>query len=349
MNLKNFAHITYQDVIHREPRPTFFTEEEIQRLSKERFLITGAGGSIGSRIVSLLASIPGVNFLATDRDESALHSLSLSLTKTALFETERYQLLDIRDQDGVDECLSSYKPTTIIHAAALKHLSVLEKQPREATLTNVFGSANMIEAGISHNVKSFVNISTDKAASPTSVLGLSKHIAELYTSHIRHSEGIAYTSCRFGNVFNSRGSVIETFVSQIQSGSPITLTDVDVTRFFMHVDEAAFLTVKSFLINQSDVHVFDMGDPIRLLTVVHNLQTFMGGSSAILITGLRKGEKLHEVLIDNNTVFSPTIHPHISAISLEDIVIKQSDLIELVQRRDERQLTQTLKQLSLGI
>lgn len=349
MGLTKNQEITYQNVIQREPRPTFFDEAEFSKLSEERFLVTGAGGSIGSRIVSLLATIPGIKFLATDRDESALHSLSLALTKTALFETDSYQLLDIRDQDGIDACLESFRPTTIIHAAALKHLSVLERQPREAVLTNIFGTANMLEAAISHNVRSFVNISTDKAATPSSVLGMSKYIAEIYTSDIRQSKGLRYTNCRFGNVFNSRGSVIETFVSQIQSGSPITLTDEGVTRFFMHVDEAAFLTIKSFLINQSDVHVFDMGRPVPLNAVVQNLQAILGGSSAVLITGLRSGEKLHEILIDDNTTFSETVHPHISAVSLGDIREKHGDLIELVRLRNEKKLTQYLKEINLGI
>lgn len=340
--------ITYQKIIGREPRPTFFDQSEISLLKNERFLITGAGGSIGSRVVSLLASIPGVEFLATDRDESALHSLSLSLIKTALFETEKFKLLDIRDQAGIDECLTNFKPTTIIHAAALKHLSVLERQPREAVLTNIFGTANMLSAGISHGVRNFVNISTDKAATPTSVLGMSKYIAEIFTSYIRNSKGFEYTSCRFGNVFNSRGSVIETFVSQIKSGSPITLTHTDVTRFFMHVDEAAFLTIKSFLINQSDVHVFDMGQPVELLAVVQNLQAFLGGSSPVLITGLRKGEKLHEILIAQNTDFTPTVHPHISAVSLGEIQAKYLNIIEMIDLRDEKGLTQILKDVGMS-
>lgn len=346
MGLISDERITYQNVIQREPRPTFFNETEISQLAKERYLVTGAGGSIGSRIVFLLASIPGVSLLATDRDESALHSLSLSLTKTALFESDRFQLLDIKDQNGVNLCLDSFRPTTIIHAAALKHLSVLERQPREAIQTNIFGTANMLEAAITYNVKNFVNISTDKAAKPSSVLGNSKHIAEIYTSYFRHSKDLAFTSCRFGNVFNSRGSVIETFVSQIQSGSPITLTDERATRLFMHVDEAAFLTVKSFLINESDIHIFDMGVPIQLKTIVQNLQKILGGSSAVLITGLRPGEKLHEILIEENVEPSPTTHPHISAISLGDISENYAVLLQEISSRNEKQLLKYVQKIT---
>ena len=339
--------ITYQSITGRDPRPTFFDEEEIFRLSKERFLITGAGGSIGSRIVSHLASIPGIEILATDRDESALHSLSLSMTNTALFETDGFQLLDIRDKVGINHCIAKFKPTSIIHAAALKHLSVLERQPREAVLTNIFGTANLLEVATEHRVKNFVNISTDKAAAPTSVLGMSKHIAEILTSEIRYSKNLSYTSCRFGNVFNSRGSVIETFVSQILSGSSITLTDAEVTRFFMHVDEASYLTIKSFLINQSDIHVFDMGLPILLLDVIQKLQSQLGGSSSVLISGLRQGEKLHETLFDEDTKPSPTIHPHISSITLSDVQTKYTHLLELVEARHEEKLTEALKKVSL--
>jgi FlaA1/EpsC-like NDP-sugar epimerase len=197
-------HLSYEAVLGRKVKPAFFTSTEINRLQQEKFLITGAGGSIGSKIVSLISSLPGVKFLATDRDESSLHSLSLSLTTSALFDSDNFELLDIRDQEGISECFSRFRPTTVIHAAALKHLSVLERQPREAILTNVFGSANLLEAAVQHDVHSFINISTDKAASPTSVLGITKHLAEIYTSKLRSEGFLGYTNCRFGNVFNSR-------------------------------------------------------------------------------------------------------------------------------------------------
>ena len=273
-----------------------FSPEEVSELRRERVLITGAGGSIGSRIAIALSKIGGVNFLATDRDESALHSLSLQLTSTALFEGSNFLLLDIRDRVGAQSIADDYRPTVIIHAAALKHLSVLEKQPREALLTNVYGTLNMLEIAQKVGVKKFVNISTDKAASPVSVLGRSKFLAELLTAHYKKSTVIDFVSVRFGNVFGSRGSVIETFVDQIQRGMPVTLTDKEVSRYFMHPDEAAFLTLKSMFVRKGDVHLFDMGSPVLIQDVINRLQEILNGKSSIIYTGLRDGEKLHEDL-----------------------------------------------------
>jgi FlaA1/EpsC-like NDP-sugar epimerase len=191
--------ITYENVLNRKVRTIPFSQSEITSLREERILITGAGGSIGSRIATALAKIGGVSFLATDRDESALHSLSLKLTSTALFEGENFLLLDIRDSEGALAIAQEYKPTVIIHAAALKHLSVLEKQPREALLTNVYGTLNMLEIAKKVGVKKFINISTDKAANPISILGKTKYMAEILTTNFRRNGFNQYTSVRFGN------------------------------------------------------------------------------------------------------------------------------------------------------
>ena len=155
----NIDLVTYENVIGRKVRSIPFTQSEIESLRKERVLITGAGGSIGSRISTAIANIGGVDFLATDRDESALHSLSLKLTSTALFEKDNFLLLDIRDSEGALMVSELFRPTVIIHAAALKHLSVLEKQPREALLTNVYGTLNMLEIAKKLGVNKFINIS----------------------------------------------------------------------------------------------------------------------------------------------------------------------------------------------
>ena len=302
----NSSNLSYENVLGRKVKPAFFAVPEIDRLQQERFLITGAGGSIGSRIVKLLSTIPNVSYLATDRDETSLHSLSLSLTSSALFDSDRFELLDIRDQQGIEQCFLRYQPTTIIHAAALKHLSVLQKQPREAILTNVFGTANVLESARLCGATNFINVSTDKAAEPTSVLGMTKHLVELYTAEFRSTGYPGFTNCRFGNVFNSRGSVIETFSKQMLLGAPITLTDPAVTRFFMHVDEAAFLTLKSFLGNLGDVHIFEMGESILMLDIIERMQSVLSTSSQVIITGLREGEKIEEQLIEQGVQEIPS-------------------------------------------
>ncbi len=323
--------ITYENVLNRKVRTIPFTPSEISELREERILITGAGGSIGSRIAIALSKIGGVNFLATDRDESALHSLSLKLTSSALFEGNNFLLLDIRDPIGAERIAREFKPTVIIHAAALKHLSVLEKQPREALLTNVYGTLNMLEITQKVGSKKFVNISTDKAASPVSVLGRSKFLAELLTASYKSNTGRDFTSVRFGNVFGSRGSVIETFVDQIERGMPITVTHPDVKRYFMHADEAAFLTLKSMFVTDGDIHLFDMGDPILIVDLIEQLQKLLGGRSNLIFTGLRGGEKLNEDLfggLEERVVSIPNlIESSRHATSLEENKVLVADII----------------------
>jgi FlaA1/EpsC-like NDP-sugar epimerase len=327
--------ITYQKVLNRTIRTIPFTPWEISELRNEKILITGAGGSIGSRISIALSKVGGVNFLATDRDESALHSLSLKLTSTALFEGENFLLLDIRDPVGALTIAQEYKPTVVIHAAALKHLSVLEKQPREALLTNVYGTLNMLEISKKVGVNKFINISTDKAASPVSVLGRSKFLAELLTADFKINGGHDFTSVRFGNVFGSRGSVIETFVDQIERGMPITVTHPDVKRFFMHADEAAFLTIKSMFVKGQDVHLFDMGESIPIVELVENLQKLLGGRSSLVFTGLRDGEKINEDLFGGLEERVVTLPNLIESSSHATNIANNQDLVaEVIARKD---------------
>ena len=331
----NIDLVTYENVIGRKVRSIPFTQSEIESLRKERVLITGAGGSIGSRISTAIANIGGVDFLATDRDESALHSLSLKLTSTALFEKDNFLLLDIRDSEGALMVSELFRPTVIIHAAALKHLSVLEKQPREALLTNVYGTLNMLEIAKKLGVNKFINISTDKAASPISVLGRSKFLAELLTAVFKKTTGQDFTSVRFGNVFGSRGSVIETFVDQIERNMPITATHPDVKRFFMHADEAAFLTLKSLFIESGDIHLFDMGESVSIVDLIEKLQDLLGGSSNLVFTGLRDGEKIDEDLFGGLEESVVTLPNLISSSSHDsNLKINENLISGMISRND---------------
>jgi FlaA1/EpsC-like NDP-sugar epimerase len=339
---QSFNDITFQNIIGRQPKPMVFDSSEISNLQNERILVTGAGGSIGSQIVKLIAGLEGISYLATDRDEGSLHSLSLDLDSRALFESPQISLLDIRDIQGVKNMIATFKPTMVIHAAALKHLNALQKQPREAILTNVFGTANLIDVSRSNRVEKFVNISTDKAAEPRNVLGYSKKLAELYVAKSRLEGFKNYTSCRFGNVFNSRGSVIETFIYQISNSKPITLTHPEIERYFMSVEEAAYLTIKSALINSGDVHIFDMGQPVALKTIIENLQKSLGRRSSIIITGLRDGEKLSEDLFGKEEKAKSTSEIRIQSANLEFELSENSKIIEQITNRDEIQLLDKL-------
>lgn len=289
--------LSFEDVIGRKVNLQISEILKNIDLDGERVLITGAGGSIGSKISLELSRMANCVLLLTDRDENRLHTLSLDLTGTALFNTSQFKVLDIRDLQGIELCVNAFQPTTIIHAAALKHLSILENQPREAYLTNVVGTVNLLEAATKVAGVKFLNISTDKAANPSSILGKTKWLGELFTSFYRREKNLQYTSVRFGNVFNSRGSVIETFANQLAKNQPITLTDIDVKRYFMKIEEASSLSIASVFLNIDEIHLLKMGEPIKLLDVINSLRDLIKSDSKLEIVGLRNGEKIDEDLI----------------------------------------------------
>jgi FlaA1/EpsC-like NDP-sugar epimerase len=309
--------ITYESIIGKVESLVDFDNILMPYLQSQRILITGAGGSIGSRVVYNLSRLSNLEILATDRDENRLHSLSLDILGSALFNSTKFRVLDIRDKVGVNNMVEDFHPTLIVHAAALKHLAILEVQPREAYLTNFLGTLNLLEASKRFKVRNFLNISTDKAANAISILGKSKYMAEVLTALARREGAQNFTSVRFGNVFNSKGSVIETFTRQIKSGLPITLTDPEVERFFMKIEEAANLSLIASAINGGDVHVLDMGNPVKLLTVVERLMDVLGKKSRIEIVGLREGEKISEDLWSSAESPRNTQHPGISTFDLQ--------------------------------
>jgi FlaA1/EpsC-like NDP-sugar epimerase len=308
--------VSYESVIGKPESEFDILEAIAGTLKSQKILITGAGGSIGSKIAATVAKFPDLELLATDRDENRLHSLSLEIMGTALFNSSEFRILDIRDSVGVEKIINDYKPTIVIHAAALKHLAILEKQPREAYLTNFLGTRNVLTSAANNSVKRFLNISTDKAADPVSILGKTKYMAEILTTDFRRKGFGQYTSVRFGNVFNSKGSVIETFIHQIKLGIPITLTDPEVSRFFMKIEEAVNLSLLAAVLNEGDVHVLDMGEPIKIADVINNLMEILESKSEILIVGLRKGEKIREELWSSKERVFQTKNKSVKALNL---------------------------------
>ncbi len=269
----------------------------------KRVLVTGAGGSIGSELCRQIHRFGPAELVMLDRDESALHAVQLSITGRAMLDGSDTALVDIRDELAVRELMLERRPQIVFHAAALKHLPLLESHPLEAWKTNVVGSLHVLEAAVEAGVETFVNISTDKAASPTSVLGLSKRVAERLTAAFAGRTTGRYVSVRFGNVLGSRGSVLTTFERQIRAGGPVTVTDPDVTRFFMTISEACQLVLQASTIGDSgQALVLDMGKPVRIADVAQTMIDMMPheGEIEIVYTGLRDGEKLHEDLIGLN-------------------------------------------------
>ena len=274
-------------------------------------LVTGAGGSIGSELCRQLVRFGVGRLVMLDRDESAMHALQLELEGNGLLDSETIVLADIRDPGALREAFARHRPRIVFHAAALKHLPLLQRYPHEAWLTNVLGTLNVLQAAADHQVGTFVNISTDKAADPQSVLGYSKRVAERLTADFAQRYPGRYMSVRFGNVLGSRGSVVPTFTEQIRRGGPVTVTHPDVTRYFMLIPEACQLVLQGAAIGRDgEVLVLDMGQPVKIVDVAQTLIDLLGHVDVeIRYTGLRPGEKLEEELFAERDGHRSTSHP----------------------------------------
>ena len=282
-------------------------------LTGKRVLVTGAGGSIGSELCRQIQRFAPAELMMLDRDESALHAVQLSLNGRALLDGTDLILADLRDADAIREVFATRKPQVVFHAAALKHLPLLEKHPAEALKTNIRGTQTLLE--LARDVERFVNISTDKAANPTSVLGYSKRVTERLTAHAAREYAGTFLSVRFGNVLGSRGSVLTAFTAQAANGGPITVTHPEVTRFFMTVQEAVQLVIQAAAIGRGgEVLVLDMGKPVRILDVARQLASQAPRPVEIVYTGLRPGEKLHEELFGADEHDERPLHPLVSHV-----------------------------------
>ncbi len=276
----------------------------------KRILVTGAGGSIGSELCRQLHQFAPGELIMLDRDESALHEIQLTLHGRALLDSDETVLADIRDARRVREVFERFRPQIVFHAAALKHLPLLERYPAEAVQSNIRGTLTVLEAAAACGAESFVNISTDKAADPVSVLGYTKKVAERLTAHMAGQADGTYLSVRFGNVLGSRGSVLGALSAQVKSGGPLTVTHPEVTRYFMTVDEAVQLVLQAAVIGGSgEVLILDMGEPVRIADIARRLAAQSARPVDIVYTGLRPGEKLAEDLLGEDETDHRPRHP----------------------------------------
>jgi FlaA1/EpsC-like NDP-sugar epimerase len=276
----------------------------------KRILVTGAGGSIGSELCRQLYRFEPAELIMLDRDESALHAVQLALHGRALLDADGSVLADIRDPRRVRQVFEQFQPQIVFHAAALKHLPLLERYPAEALKTNVWGTCTVLEAAAACGVESFVNISTDKAADPVSVLGYSKRVAERLTAHMASRAAGTYLSVRFGNVLGSRGSVLTALSAQVAAGGPVTVTHPEVSRYFMTADEAVQLVLQAAVIGRDgEVLVLDMGEQVRIADMARRLVAAVPRPVDIVYTGLRPGEKLTEDLLGPGEQDERPYHP----------------------------------------
>ncbi|HEY3531218.1 MAG TPA: nucleoside-diphosphate sugar epimerase/dehydratase [Nocardioides sp.] len=282
-------------------------------ITGKRVLVTGAGGSIGSELCRQVAAFGPETLTMLDHDESNLHRLQLDVWGQGLLDSDAVVVADIRDRDRLHQVFRQHRPEVVFHAAALKHLPILERHPCEGVKSNVSGTENLVEAAIAHEVERFVLISTDKAANPTSVLGATKRLAEMVLGAHAGSQTMM-CSVRFGNVLGSRGSLLHVVREQLASGSPVTVTHPDVTRYFMTIEEAVGLVLEAARMADGDsTYVLDMGNPVRIVDLVESFARLLNVREVEFeFTGLRAGEKLNEELFGAGESPEPSAHPRIN-------------------------------------
>lgn len=309
--------------------------DQISRyVTAKRVLVTGAGGSIGSELCRQLHNLDPATLLMLDRDESGLHSTQLAIEGRALLDTPNLIVADIRDRNRLVDVFEQWQPEVVFHAAALKHLTLLEQHPMEGVKTNILGTQNVIDAAVRVGAECVVNVSTDKAADPTSVLGATKLFAEQFAADTASRTGIRVVSVRFGNVLGSRGSVLPTFLDQIHTGGPVTVTDPDVTRYFMTIPEAVRLVLQAGAIGKAgEIMILDMGEPVKIVDLARRLINHHNPKVEIEFTGLRPGEKLHEILVAGHETGTRRDHPRV--LHSDAVVVSNLDsiLLDLSSRK----------------
>jgi len=304
-----------EDLLFREPIRS--DEADLQaRFEGRQVLITGAGGSIGSEISRQIAACRPSRVILFEKHENSLYEIERSLRRAGYEEVVEAVIGDVTDQERVDEVMAQFQPEFVFHAAAYKHVPMMEKNAREAFKTNVLGTKTVAEAAIRHGAGYFVLISTDKAVEPVSVMGMTKRIAELTVQGLQNGGRTRLCTVRFGNVLESSGSVIPLFREQIERGGPVTVTHADATRLFMTIPEAVQLILHAATLGKGgEVFVLDMGKPVRILDMAHALVRLYGfrpGKDVrIVFTGLRPGERLYEKLFNDEEQIWRTTHPKI--------------------------------------
>ena len=344
--------INIEDLLGRNP--IYLNPDKINKeLTNKIILVTGAAGSIGSGIVRQLSFYNPSKIILLDQAESDLYNLEQELIQTTSDFNFELVIGDISNKTRMERLFDFYKPQIVFHAAAYKHVPLMEENPSEAVYTNILGTKNLVDLSLKYNIEKFVLISTDKAVNPTNVMGASKRIAEIYAQN-SSSEKTKFITTRFGNVLGSNGSVIPLFKKQIEQGGPITITDKRVTRFFMTIPEACQLVLEAGSMgNGGEIYVFDMGEPIKIIDLAKKMIKLSsleeGKDIKIKITGLRPGEKLYEELLSKEENTIPTHHPKIlkakvridSENSKKDI----ENLIELFDSQNNIEIVKLMKKI----
>jgi FlaA1/EpsC-like NDP-sugar epimerase len=315
VSVSEFRDVQVEDLLGRDAVELDIENVE-EYLKNKVVLVTGAGGSIGSEVCRQISRFKPSQVILLGHGENSIHSIELELKDSYGRKIEYItEIADVQDQSKIVEIMSQYSPNVVFHAAAHKHVPLMERNPEEAVKNNVIGTKNVAEAANLCGVQSFVMVSTDKAVNPTSVMGATKRIAEMIIQSMDAISNTRFVVVRFGNVLGSRGSVIPLFKEQIKKGGPVTVTHPDMVRYFMTIPEASKLVLQAgALARGGEIFVLDMGDPVKIVDLAKNLIKLSGYTEdeiKIKFTGVRSGEKLYEELLNENEVHEQQVFPKI--------------------------------------
>ena len=358
---KQLKNIKIEDLLERDPIE--LDQEAISgQLNDKVVLITGACGSIGSELVRQVIKFYPRLVVLVDQSETPLYELQLELKEKSNYVDFKVAIADIRNYDRMEDIISTYRPEIIYHAAAYKHVPLMEENPNEAVCTNVGGTRNVADLAVKHHVDTFVFISTDKAVNPTNVMGASKRIAEIYVqslnAELERRKGIHHTrfiTTRFGNVLGSNGSVLPRFRKQLESGGPITVTHPEITRYFMTIPESCQLILEAGMMGRGgEIYVFDMGESVKIVDLARKMISLsgfkIGQDIQIVYTGLRPGEKIREELLNNKEKTLATHHPKIMIGKVReypfDLVEKETnEILQMPGNSKEKEIVAKMKSI----
>lgn len=354
LSFKQIKKVQIEELLGRDP--ILLDKEDIQKqLSGKVILVTGAAGSIGSEIVRQLIPFHPKKIILVDQAESPLYDMELELHDKHKEQSYEVVMGDIRNKERMDNVFRTFKPQIVFHAAAYKHVPMMESNPSESILTNVLGTKTLADLSVEHKVERFVMVSTDKAVNPTNVMGASKRIAEIYTQSLSKVSNTKFITTRFGNVLGSSGSVIPRFRQQIENGGPVTITHPDITRYFMTIPEACQLVLEAGAMGKgSEIFIFDMGQSIRIVDLAKKMIKLSGlvldKDISITYTGLRPGEKLYEELLADHENTLPTHHKQIMVARVkeydfDEITNTVNELIALFDKQDNKLIVKKMKLL----
>ncbi|MGV6831718.1 MAG: polysaccharide biosynthesis protein [bacterium] len=332
LNVGQIKDVKIDDLLGREPI-SIANKILDEEYNNQIILVTGAAGSIGSEISRKLSKFNYKKLILIDIAESALYDLQQEFIREGI-ENFEVVVADVRDSNRIAHIFEFYKPKIVFHAAAYKHVPLMENSPYEAVQVNVRGTKNIADFSVKHGIKKFVLISTDKAVNPTNVMGATKRAAEMYVNSLKGEGETRFITTRFGNVLGSNGSVIPLFKKQIEAGGPLTVTHKDITRYFMTISEASLLVLEAAAMgNGGEIFVFDMGKSVKIFELAKNM-IFLSGFSYpdeidIKITGLRPGEKIYEELLADGENTKPTYHEKI--MIAKTIKVDPKKIIPLVE------------------